>query len=311
MAEQDPSFPARDALVRELTRVARLHDERRTNPILAGSLERLADWQARRLRTTYADLAADPRYTAAITFFQNDLYSGADYSRRDADLARVVPMMVKMLPEGVIATVALAMELNALSQELDRALLERLPRADAQFSVAEYCKAYRRAGNFPLRRRQIKLIGEVGAALDRYVQKPLVRTALAMMRQPARLAGMGALQEFLERGFAAFRAMGGADTFLRTIDERETHIMESIAGGRRRSLSGPARLSAVAAPRKSAPEARAQEFVELGGDLALEHGLQRDQQPPEAHFQGDASLPTLRWPLTPLRSNSMRSPFHS
>ncbi len=38
----------------------------------------------------------------------------------------------------------------------------RLPRADAQFSVAEYCKAYRRAGNFPLRRRQIKLIGEVG-----------------------------------------------------------------------------------------------------------------------------------------------------
>ncbi|MET0204196.1 MAG: hypothetical protein ABW276_07795 [Casimicrobiaceae bacterium] len=231
MAEQDPSFPARDALVRELTRVARLHDERRTNPILAGSLERLADWQARRLRTTYADLAADPRYTAAVTFFQNDLYSGADYSRRDADLARVVPTMVKMLPEGVIATVALAMELNALSQELDRALLERLPRADAQFSVAEYCKAYRRAGNFPLRRRQIKLIGEVGAALDRYVQKPLVRTALAMMRQPARLAGMGALQEFLERGFAAFRAMGGADTFLRTIDERETRIMESIAGG--------------------------------------------------------------------------------
>ena len=121
MAEQDPSFPARDALVRELTRVARLHDERRTNPILAGSLERLADWQARRLRTTYADLAADPRYTAAVTFFQNDLYSGADYSRRDADLARVVPTMVKMLPEGVIATVALAMELNALSQSRPRA----------------------------------------------------------------------------------------------------------------------------------------------------------------------------------------------
>ena len=232
MAEQDPPpFSAREALVRELTRVSRLHEERRNNPILAGSLERLADWQARRLRMSYADLAADRRYTAAVEFFQNDLYSGADYSRRDADLARVVPMMVKMLPEAVIATVALSMELNALSQELDRALLARLPRADAQFSVAEYCKAYRRAGNLPLRRRQIRLIGEVGAALDRYVQKPLVRTALAMMKQPARLAGMSALQDFLERGFAAFRAMGGADHFLRTIDERETHILESIAGG--------------------------------------------------------------------------------
>jgi len=246
MAEQDPPFTARDALVRELTRVARLHEERRNNPILAGSLERLADWQARRLRMTYADLAADPRYTEAVQFFQKDLYSGGDYSRRDADLARVVPMMVKMLPEGVIATVATAMELNALTQELDRVLVARLTRADAQFSVAEYCKAYRRAGNFPLRRRQIKLIGEVGTALDHYVQKPLVRTALAMMKQPARLAGMGALQDFLERGFAAFRAMRGAETFLRTVDERETHIMESIAGGASDAFPDPLafRLSA-------------------------------------------------------------------
>jgi hypothetical protein len=231
MAEQDPQFAARDALVRELSRVSRLHAERRGNPILAGSLERLADWQARRLRMTYADLAADPRYTGAIEFFQEDLYSGADFSRRDADLARVVPVMVKVLPEGVIATVALAMELNALSQELDRVVLSRLPRADAQFSVAEYCKAFRRAGNFPLRKRQIRLMYEVGASLDRYVGKPMVRTALAMMRQPARLAGLGALQDFLERGFAAFRGMGGAELFLATVVERESTIVDAIAGG--------------------------------------------------------------------------------
>lgn len=251
MAEQDPPIEARDALLRELARVARLHTERASNPILAGSLERLADWQARRLRMTYADLAADPRYTAAVQFFQNDLYSGADYSQRDADLAKVVPMMVKMLPEGVIATVALAMELNALSQELDRALLARLPRADAQFTVAEYARAFRRAGNFPLRRRQIKLIGDVGMSLDRYVHKPLVRTALAMMKQPARLAGMSALQDFLERGFAAFRRMGGAGQFLRTIEERETHILESIAGGATDPFPDPLafRLSQPAQPR--------------------------------------------------------------
>ncbi len=81
-------------------------------------------------------------------------------------------MMVKMLPESVIATAALAMELNALSQELDRVLLARLPRADAHFSVAEYCKAYRRAGNFPLRRRQIKLI-----VRNRHGARPLRATS--------------------------------------------------------------------------------------------------------------------------------------
>ena len=128
-------------------------------------------------------------------------------------------------------TAAAAMELNGLSQELDRVLIARLPRADGYFSVVDYCKAYRRAGNFPLRRRQIKLIGDIGGALDHYVGKPLVRTALAMMRQPARLAGMSALQDFLERGFGAFRDMGGAQQFLHTIDERETSILDAIVGG--------------------------------------------------------------------------------
>lgn len=231
MAEQDLQSAARDALVRELERVQRLHEERANNPILAGTLERLAEWQARRLRMTYADLAADKRYTTAVLFFQNDLYGPGDFSRRDADLARVVPLMVKMLPEGVIVTTALAMELNGISQELDRLVAARLPRADGYFTVAEYCKAYRRAGNYPARERQIKLIGDVGAALDHYVQKPFVRTALAVMRQPARLAGFGALQDFLERGFGSFRSMHGATEFLATINQRETHIMEAIVGG--------------------------------------------------------------------------------
>jgi hypothetical protein len=226
------SFPDASAvLVRELSRVQRLHAERAGNPILAGSLERVANWQSRRLRMTYADLAVTPRYGEAVAFFQNDLYGPGDFSRRDADLARVIPLMVKVLPERVIATVAMATELNGLSQELDRVLLARLPRADGNFTVAEYCKAYRRAGNFPLRRRQIRLIVEIGTALDAHVGKPLIRTALAMMRQPARLAGMSGLQDFLERGFAAFRAMHGAREFLSTVETRETEIMEAIAGG--------------------------------------------------------------------------------
>jgi hypothetical protein len=231
MAEQEPTQTAQAVLVRELTRVQHLHAGRAGNPILAGALERLADWQARRLRATYADLAADQRYSEAIRFFQNDLYGATDFSRRDADLARVVPMLVRVLPDSIIITAAAAVELNALSQELDRVLLSRLSRANGYFTVAEYCKAYRRAGNYPLRHRQIKLIVDIGTAIDRSVNNAFVRTALAMMRQPARLAGLSALHDFLERGFAAFRRMGGAATFLATISERETQLLEAIADG--------------------------------------------------------------------------------
>jgi hypothetical protein len=49
-----------------------------------------------------------------------------------------------------------------------------------------------------------------------------------MMRGPAKLAGLSALQEFLERGFAAFGRMGGAGEFLSTIEARETRIHEAI-----------------------------------------------------------------------------------
>jgi hypothetical protein len=52
-----------------------------------------------------------------------------------------------------------------------------------------------------------------------------------MMRQPARLAGLSALQDFLERGVRAFRTLGGAKEFLATIDRRERAILDAIFDG--------------------------------------------------------------------------------
>jgi hypothetical protein len=230
MTEPTTGDSAQGTLVRELQRVVRLHDERAGNPILAGALDRLADWQARRLASTYADLAAQPRYAEAIAFFQTDIYGSADYARRDADVARVVPLMVAMLPERVIATIADAMELNVLSHELDRKVLARLPREDA-YTVADYCAAYRAVGEFAARERQIATIGGIGRSLDAFVRKPLVRGALMMMKTPAHMAGFGVLHDFLERGFNAFHRMGGADAFLATIATRETAIHRAIVNG--------------------------------------------------------------------------------
>jgi len=241
------ALAASSALVRELRHVLALNEERATNPILAGALDRLREWQSARLRNTYADLAADARYGAAVSFFESDLYGSGDFSRRDADLMRIVPAMVRFVPTAVIGCVAQAVELNALSQELDRLLLTRLPRVDAGFTVSDYCRAYRRAGEPVARRRQIQLIGEVGSALDRYVHKRLLRTSIAMMRKPARRAGLGSLQDFLERGFAAFRAMGGADEFLATVQRRETELHDAIMSGKPAPFPDP---TIVLAPRR-------------------------------------------------------------
>jgi hypothetical protein len=239
---------AQSALARELAHVTRLHAERRANPALEGALDRLTRWQALRLRQTYADLEAQPRYADAVDFFEADLYGSADFAQRDADIARIAPIMVMTLPERVIGTVAHAMEVNALSQELDRALLARLPRADGRFTVAEYCRAYRRMDNRFARERQIALIAEIGAALERFVRKPLIHAALVMMRQPAKLAGMAVLHDFLERGFDAFRKMNGADAFLATVAGRETALMDAIFGGATAPFPDPLRAEGDPSP---------------------------------------------------------------
>lgn len=232
--------PAALALEQALERARVFHAERASNPILGGALERLAEWQSRRLADTYADLASDARYAEAIAFFREDLYGPGDYSRRDADLTRIVPMLTRLLPDPVVATVARAMELNALSHELDRDLIRHLPRADGLFGVDDYCRAFRRMGRDADRRRQIGLIVEVGRSLDRYVRQPMIRGALTMMRGPARVAGLGDLQAFLERGFSAFRRMDGAAIFLAAVAQRETALLDAIMAGASAPFTDPA-----------------------------------------------------------------------
>jgi hypothetical protein len=49
---------------------------------------------------------------------------------------------------------------------------------------------------------------------------------LRLARGPAYAAGFAALQDFLERGFEAFRQLGGSEEFIRIVVMRERERME-------------------------------------------------------------------------------------
>lgn len=68
----------------------------------------------------------------------------------------------------------------------------------------------------------------VGESLDRLTRKPLLRQSLRLMRGPAQMAGLGALQTFLETGFDTFRAMRGATEFLSTVRQREDRLARGL-----------------------------------------------------------------------------------
>ena len=198
----------------------------------AGMPERVAEvkrWQTVRLMKTYADLDANPRYHAATAYFVEDLYGPKDFSARDTAMLKLVPMMVRLLPSMVVETAALSIEVEALSEGLDHRLAEALPAG--AIDEGAYAKAYRESATPADRERQIQLIVDVGHRLEVIVRWPLVFRTLKLMRQPARLAGLSDLQDFLERGFKAFEAMGGADEFLSTIAERERRILRRLFSG--------------------------------------------------------------------------------
>lgn len=196
--------------------------------------ERLREWQAARLAKTHADLLESPRYARAATFFLSDLYGPKDFSERDAEVERILPLMTSMLPVSGLRTLLLAVEVDALSERFDAAMVTELgSRLDAPgLSDEAYAEAYRAVGDRAGRQTQIRLIGETGEALEALARKPFVRGALKMMHGPAYLAGLGELHAFLERGFEAFRSMRDASEFIDSIVDRERAVAVAMFSGK-------------------------------------------------------------------------------
>lgn len=237
------SRPAYDVDVSEKEDIAaRLREEvagvaalrRRTvdDPEFGRALAALKGWQAARLSQTNSDLLVHPRYRPATEFFLSDLYGARDFGERDRELARVIPAMCKMLPAGALRTIAAAVRLDRLSESLDQSVADAL--GGRPVDDVSYGEAYRKAGRRDERDEQIALTREIGDALDELTRSKALRTALVLMRKPARAAGFGDLQDFLERGFDAFRQMAGAGVFLDTVIGRERAVMQRLFAAKSR-----------------------------------------------------------------------------
>jgi hypothetical protein len=225
-----------ERLGRELARAAALRANVARTPKLEAYRQRLRAWQAVRLARTHADLLASPRMGLAAAFFLTDLYGTQDLTRRDASVRRIVPMMKRLLPLGALESVAEAIELEVLSEDLDIAMAAMLGERTDALAAADYAAAYCKVGRRADRERQIELIDDLGKSLDRLVHQPLIGSALSMMRVPAQIAGLSELHDFLQRGYQAFKKMGDAAEFLERIVGREQRLLEALFAGDDRLL---------------------------------------------------------------------------
>ncbi len=194
------------------------------------ALAKLQQWQRARLDATYQDLRATERYSPACEFFLDELYGGRDVARRDAELNKAAPVMKRFLPDDLLGAVGDALRLQAMSLAFDFELAGHLLEASI-IDQPTYAEAYRAQGQWTGRREQLKLISDLGRLLGQTVQHAMVHRLIRMMRTPAKLAGVGLLQSFLQEGLDAFAHMGPADHFIDTIQEREGFALEALLRG--------------------------------------------------------------------------------
>ena len=193
-------------------------------------IHQLQHWQCERLLVTHDDLAQQKRYQKAMAFFVDELYGPKDFSQRDADLVRVIPKLAKVLPDKAMNAMDDALSLNALSFDLDMAMAQYLKAhfPDEPINRDNYALAYRHVGRIDDRTHQIDIISHLGDQLADVIKIRGIGMLISLSRRPAKLAGVLALHEFLQRGFDAFKALGDVQSFIQPVLVREKAIMQTL-----------------------------------------------------------------------------------
>jgi hypothetical protein len=183
-------------------------------------------WQCKRLLVSHQQMYQQNRFKPAVEFFINELYGPNDFSQRDQDIARIVPKMSKFLPEKALQSLASALHLNTLSFELDFALAKKLE--STEINRDSYAKAYVSCDNLASRQQQIDYIRTLGNDLAEVVKMKGISSLLFISRKPAKMAGVLALHEFLEKGFKAFKNIGNVEDFIVPVVNKEHQIMQQL-----------------------------------------------------------------------------------
>jgi hypothetical protein len=215
-----------------------------STPGLAQAVSEIKAFQAKRFTGTYIDLLHIPQYQGATQFFLKELYSEKDYSERDAQFSRIAGTLERMFPKQVVQTAVSLAQLHSLTEDLDFAMAQHWLDSSAKTAkkandTERYIAAWHKVGRRADRDAQLSRSLAVGHELVTLTRTPGLRMVLKMMRQPATLAGMAALQQFLEAGFDTFAAMSpkkpsidnqpeGTAYFLETVKNRESALIDQL-----------------------------------------------------------------------------------
>jgi hypothetical protein len=227
----DSSQQIRDAMAR----VSHLRSSANAQPELQLAVAKIKQFQAQRFVDTYPDLLNSKQYSACAQFFLQELYGARDFSERDTQFARIAAAIELTFPHKVVNIAVTLAQLHCVTEELDQAMALCWRQSQECCEDLRYRQAWRAVGQHEKREWQLATVLILGETLGHLTRKRGIRLMLKMMRRPADLAGLGALQHFLESGFDHFADLAkdsrAVESFLDTIRERESVWIADLFAG--------------------------------------------------------------------------------
>lgn len=214
-----------DKVVTNLRIAKALRIQAKNNPKLLKAKIALKKFQVARLKETHKDLISNRETREAALFFLNEIYSFKDLSKRDQDLEKLLPMLGKVFPENTLEVIANAMVLDALTEQIETKMAEKLSDV---FTEEEYFKVYKEDTNYEERVNQLDLVNKLGNCLCSLVRTPLISTTLKMMAFPAKIANLSEMHDFLNNGFQTFKNTKNPENFIHTLVSKEKIILDNI-----------------------------------------------------------------------------------
>mgnify|MGYP001813390211 CR=1 FL=1 len=183
----------------------------------------LQRFQSERLNRTYADLKADPQYTAIGDFFFNRLYAPQDFAFRDTSIKNLQHILEGRIYRPITSAMLKVVKLHELSDDLDERMVAKMIEAGigTELSLDQYRMVYRQLDNYDQRVYQINLTIDVIHVFHGLSQKWIVAASLKTVTVAAHLLKVGKILDFINEGYLAFRQIKSIDYFVNTIARKE------------------------------------------------------------------------------------------
>lgn len=154
-------------------------------------------------------LMTQPGYRAAAHFFFEHLYPLDWPMWRDEQCLRTFPRMCRVMPLAACEVLLQAVELDALTHDIDARTLAIQPADDARHRI--------------LRREQQAAVVELGRGLASIARLPMMTLLLRCTGPLARRQSLGELHAFFAAGLDAFLSMPDPHAALDAVAALEIH----------------------------------------------------------------------------------------